>query len=365
MTSIVLSQPFLPPFEEFSGLLESVWDNKHLTNKGKLHNQLERELATYLNVEYLTLLSNGTLALMAAIESLVTEQPGEIITTPYTFVATAQAIRACGLRPVFADIDPETFNLDPRCVEPLISEKTKAIIPVHCYGNPCDVEAFEDLSRLHNIPIIYDAAHAFNVQLNGRSLLSYGDASILSLHATKVFHTFEGGVVVSKMAEEKEQVYRWQDFGYEAETIIEQPGLNAKMHEASAAMGLALLPYYQASEDRRSEIADLYRAGLHDLMGIELVETGTNYGYFPIRVKPSCRLGRDELHDQLWKSGIKVRRYFYPLVSDFKMFSNADRGCELTNAKMIASEVLCLPVHSNLTNNDVEYILSMLHEFCS
>jgi dTDP-4-amino-4,6-dideoxygalactose transaminase len=360
---ILLSKPFLPPLNEFTSLLNTIWKSHHITNRGVLHNRLEKELATFLKVEHLTLVTNGTLALMAAINGVGIEGPGEVITTPYTFVATAQAILACGLTPVFADIDPETLNLDPRLVEDLITPRTKAILPVHCYGRPCDVNEFERLSHQYGLPVIYDAAHAFDVQLGERNLLSYGDASILSLHATKVFHTIEGGLVVSSNARVRRRIERWRDFGLECESVVRQPGMNAKMSEVSAAMGLANLPYHQANHNRRREIAAFYYAGLCDIPGIEVSDPETNFGYFPIRVGQHYALSRDQLYDQLWQEGICVRRYFYPLITDFELFNGAVCGNDLPHAKKIASEVLCLPIHPQLTNADIQRVLDVLLSF--
>lgn len=328
-----------------------------------MHQRLERELCAFLGVEHFALVSNGTLALEGAIAALgITENAGgEVITSPYSFVATAHAIRNAGLKPVFADIAAGSPNLDPDAARAAISPNTKAIIPIHCYGLPCDVQAFEDISTQTGIPVIYDAAHAFGVEHNGQSLLRYGDAATLSFHGTKVFNTFEGGGIVFASAEAKERCMRWRNFGYVNETTIGSAGTNAKVNEICAAMGLASLPHYPAAHQHRANIDHRYRKLLANLNGIECLPKAANFAYFPVEIAASYGLDRDEVYDKLVAAKIFVRRYFYPLITDFDFFAPHDRANEsFPNAAALSRRVICLPIHPDLPLEHVDKIVDVL-----
>lgn len=354
---IFVTQPHLPPLEEFIPYLQQIWDSRVLTNKGPFHRQLEQALCDYLGVEHLALFANGTLALVTALQAL--RITGEVITTPYSFVATAHSLLWNGIKPVFVDIDPHTLNLDPARIEAAITPQTTAILPVHCYGNPCDVEAIQAIADNYNLKVIYDAAHAFGVQCRGGSVLRHGDLSAMSFHATKVFNTFEGGALVCPDARTKQHIDNLKNFGFVNETTVVAPGINAKMSEFNAALGLLQLEHVDAALARRAEIDRAYRALLKDVRGITCVgqagQTVANHAYFPILVEPDYPLSRDALYERLREQGIHGRRYFYPLISDFPMYRglpSAQRG-NLPVAAAIADKVLCLPIYPALTDDEV------------
>lgn len=362
-TPIRVTQPHMPPLEDFIPYLERIWDSKFLTNGGQFHQELEQALCAYLGVEHISLFANGTLALMTALQALGIE--GEVITTPYSFVATSHALLWNGLQPVFVDIDPVTFNLDPAQIEAAITPRTTAIMPVHCYGIPCDVEAIERIARKHGLKVIYDAAHAFGVRQNGRSILRHGDLAVLSFHATKVFSTFEGGAIVSRDAVTKLHIDRLKNFGIVDEVTVVAAGINAKMNEMSAAFGLLQLAGIDTALDQRRNIAAQYRHLLSGVAGITPMTGGThepNYGYFAILVDDRYPLGRDGLYQLLRDADIHPRRYFYPLISDFPMYSTLPSATpdNLPNAAMVAQQVLCLPIYPALTADDVARIADLI-----
>lgn len=364
MKNIPVTQPFLPELDEFIPYLEKIWDNKWLTNNGPFHQQLEKELCKYLGVEYISLFNNATIALITALQAM--NISGEVITTPYSFVATSHSIIWNGLEPVFVDIDPITFNIDPAKIEAAITPRTTAIMPVHCYSNPCDVEAIQRIADNYGLKVIYDAAHAFGVHYKNESLLQWGDLSILSFHATKVFNTFEGGAIISHDAKTKQCIDRLKNFGIADELTVTVPGINGKMSEINAAFGLVQLKHIDKSIELRRTIDIYYREALSDIKGISIyqhnINANSNYSYFPILVEPDYPLTRDELYEKLKENNILSRRYFYPLISNMSMYMKvATAGIEnLPCANIIADKVLCLPIFSELTLPELNSIIKVM-----
>jgi len=360
---IPVTSPLLPPLEEFIPYLEEIWKSKRLTNGGPFHEQLEKELAEYLGVEHLSLFSNGTLALVTALQAL--RITGEVITTPYSFVATAHSLLWNNLKPVFVDIDPHTCNLDPDRIEEAITPATTAILPVHCYGIPCDIERIQQIADRYGLKVIYDAAHAFGVRRDGQSILRHGDLSILSFHATKVFNTFEGGAIVCPDAKTKRRIDHLKNFGFADEVTVVAPGINGKMSEVNAAFGLLQLKYIDGALQRRKNIDKRYREALKGIAGIELIWDGHpdhNHSYFPILVGPGFKLSRDELFERFRQNDVLVRRYFYPLITEFPMYRGLDsaRPGRLTVASDVSRRILCLPIFDGLTDGDFEKIIHII-----
>lgn len=361
---VYVTRPYLPNLEEFIPYLEQIWDSKILTNKGPFHQQLEQALCEYLGVEHLALFANGTLALVTALQAL--RIVGEVITTPYSFVATSHSLLWNGIKPVFVDIDPKTLNLDPTKIESAITPQTKAILPVHCYGNPCDVDAIQAIADNYNLKIIYDAAHAFGVQCHCGSLLQHGDLSVLSFHATKVFNTFEGGAIICKDTKTKQHIDNLKNFGFVSETKVVASGVNAKMDEMRSALGLLQLHHIDEALGQRRSIDTMYRKLLKDIPGVQCVKpTGqqvNNYAYFPILIEPSYPLSRDGLYEKLREHNIYGRRYFYPLISEFSMYRGLPSACpdNLPVANRIANQVICLPIYPGLNQQQVETISSLI-----
>lgn len=362
---IYVTRPFLPPLEEFQEYLENIWATKHLTNGGKYHALFEKELADYLHVKYVSLFSNGTLALISALQTL--RITGEVITTPFSFVATTHALNWNGIKPVFCDVDPVTYNLDPKKIEAAITPKTTAILPVHVYGNPCDVERIQEIAGIYGLKVIYDACHAFGVTVNGTSVLNFGDLSVLSFHATKTFTTFEGGAIICHDETTKKRIDFLKNFGFADETVVVAPGINAKMNEFQAALGVLQLKYIDQSIQRRKLIAEQYRKQLQGLPGIsffdDLPGVRHNYQYFPIFVDQK-RFGRsrDEVYELLKKDGIFTRRYFYPLISQFPTYRGLDSAHpgNLPAAEDVTQRVVCLPMYPDLELADVSNIASII-----
>ena len=361
---IYVTQPYLPPLEEFVPYLQQIWDNKILTNVGPFHQQLERALCEYLGVKHISLFTNGTIALVTALQAL--RITGEVITTPYSFVATAHSLLWNGIKPVFVDIDPRTLNLDPAKIEAAINPQTTAIMPVHCYGHPCDVEAIQKIADIYNLKVIYDAAHAFGVKDAGGTVLRYGDLSVLSFHATKVFNTFEGGAIVCPDAKTKQRIDHLKNFGIVDEVTVVAPGINGKMSEFNAALGMLQLKYINQAIARRKEIDAIYREELEAVGGIRCVQDAgekfANCSYFPILVQPQYPLTRDALYQKLKDQGIHARRYFYPLISAFPMYRglhSAQRD-NLPVASEVAQRVLCLPIYSALNPEDQRRIIEVI-----
>lgn len=361
---IYVTRPLLPPLSEFVPYLEKIWNSKWLTNAGPFHVELEARLAEYLGVEHLALFTNGTIALITALQAL--NLSGEVITTPYSFVATAHALLWNNITPVFVDIDPQTCNLDPARIEEAITPRTTAILPVHCYGAPCDVEAISKIANARGLKILYDAAHAFGVTSGGQSLLNHGDLSVLSFHATKVFHTFEGGAVICPDARTKQHIDHLKNFGFADEVTILATGINGKMSEVQAAMGLLQLNHIDDAIRRRGVVEALYRRELKGTPGIEvftpIADSTSNHSYFPILVGPDFHESRDDLYDRLRNFGIFSRRYFFPLISDMPMYrrllsASADN---LPQAHRIADRVLCLPIYPELAEADAMRVVSAI-----
>lgn len=363
---IYVTQPYLPPLEDFIPYLREIWDNKILTNGGPFHAQLEQALCEYLGVKHLALFTNGTLALVTALQAL--RITGEVITTPYSFVATAHSLLWNGNKPVFVDVEPKTLNLDPAKIESAITPQTTAIMPVHCYGNPCDVEAIQKIADNYNLRVIYDAAHAFGVQCHSGSVLNHGDLSVLSFHATKVFNTFEGGAIICPDSKTKQRIDHLKNFGFVNETTVVAPGINAKMSEINAAYGLLQLKHMSQVMKRRAEIDAHYREQLQAVKGIHCVPKAgqkvANHSYFPILVERDYPLNRDALYQKLKDKGIYTRRYFYPLISDFPMYRglpSASRA-NLPIAANAADQVLCLPIYPTLSDADQQRVIKIIGE---
>lgn len=363
---IYVTQPYLPPLQEFTPYLEQIWENKILTNGGPFHQQLEKELADYLGVEHLALFTNGTIALVTALQTL--RITGEVITTPYSFVATAHSLLWNGLTPVFVDIDPDTCNLDPEKIEQAITPHTTAIMPVHCYGTPCNVERIKQIADTYGLKVIYDAAHAFGVKYKGESLLRHGDLSVLSFHATKVYNTFEGGAIVCPDAKTKQRIDYLKNFGFADEVTIMAPGINGKMSEINAAFGLLQLRHIAEIIQDRKKIDTIYRKSIASIKGItclgEPADTVLNYSYLPILVDSNYPLTRDKLYNMLKAHNIYSRRYFYPLISDMPMYRGlpSANSANLPSAKRISNQILCLPIYPTLNTSDVDLIISLIKD---
>jgi dTDP-4-amino-4,6-dideoxygalactose transaminase len=365
-TQIYVTQPHLPPIDEFIPYLQKIWDSKILTNGGPFHQQLEKELCDYLGVKHISLFANGTLALVVALQAL--RITGEVITTPYSFVATTHSLLWNGIKPIFVDIDPYTLNLDPAKIEAAITPQTTAIMPVHCYGRPCDVDAIQRIADINNLKIIYDGAHAFGVKCHCGSVFNHGDLSVLSFHATKVFNTFEGGAIICPDAKTKERIDQLKNFGFVDEVTVVAPGINGKMSELNAAFGLLQLRHMDDALTRRREVDQRYRAGLKEVRGINClnddVDVTINYSYFPILIKPEYPINRDRLYTILKDHGINARRYFYPLISDFSMYRGMPSAHHenLPIASLVAEQVLCLPIYPGLSSEDQQRIIEIIHK---
>lgn len=359
---IYVTQPLLPDLQEFIPYLEEIWEKKQLTNSGPMHRELEAQLAAYLGVEHVSLFNNGTIALLTALKAL--RITGEVITTPYSFVATAHSLLWNDVKPVFVDIDSETLNLNPSKIEAAITTNTTAIMPVHCYGNPCDVEAIQTIADNYNLKVIYDAAHCFGVKDAGGSILRHGDLSILSFHATKVFNTFEGGAIISPDAKTKKRIDQLKNFGFVDEVTVVASGINGKMSEINAAFGLLQLKHIDQALEQRKAIAQRYREALSSIEGIELVQLTehSNNAYFPILVQDSYPLSRDELYELFKANGIHVRRYFFPLISEFPMYRGLPSAqvSNLKTAKEKSEQIVCLPIFPELEEKTQSTIIQLI-----
>ncbi len=362
---ITVTQPCLPPLEEFIPYLQQIWDNKWLTNNGPLHNQLERELADYLGVKYISLFANGTLALISALQAL--NITGEVITTPFSFVATTHSLWWNKITPVFVDIEMEYLNLDPAKIEAAITPRTTAIMPVHVYGNPCQMDEIQRIADKHGLKVIYDAAHAFGVKKDGVSILNQGDLSVLSFHATKVFSTIEGGAIICHTEDMKRHIDNLKNFGFRGETLVEEPGINAKLNEVQAAYGLLLLKYIDGFFAKRKAITELYQSLLKDIQGIcflpDMNGVTHGYSYFPILIDEDVYgMSRDELYEKLKENNIFTRRYFYPLISNFEPYRELPSAVpdNLSIATKVAQQVLCLPIYVELTEEDIQRIIEII-----
>ncbi|AZK60964.1 dTDP-4-amino-4,6-dideoxy-D-glucose aminotransferase VioA [Pectobacterium versatile] len=364
MKKIPVTQPYLPDLNEFIVYLEEIWSNKWLTNNGPFHQKLELELCKYLGVEHISLFNNATIALITSLQAL--RVSGEVITTPYSFVATSHSIIWNGLTPVFVDIEPYSFNIDPDRIEEAITPNTTAIMPVHCYGNPCNVEKIQRIADNYGLKVIYDAAHAFGINYKESSILKYGDLSILSFHATKVFNTFEGGAIISPDLKTKKRIDLLKNFGFADEITVTAPGINGKMSEINAAFGLLQLKHIDDVISQREKIDKIYRKELSSVKGINIptidYPSNRNYSYFPIIIEPEYPLTRDELYNKLKSYDILSRRYFYPLISDMPMY----RGLQSSNhdnlkySISISNKVLCIPIYAGLESEEQEKIISLI-----
>jgi len=367
LKQITVTSPLLPPLEEFTPYLEDIWKRKWLTNNGHYHKELEKALCEYLGVKNLCLFSNGTLALITALQAL--RITGEVITTPYSFVATTHSLWWNGIKPVFVDIDPKTFNINPLKIEAAITPKTTAIMPVHVYGNPCDMEEIQKIADKYGLRVIYDAAHTFGVSLNGNSVLNNGDLSILSFHATKTYSTIEGGAIVCHDKKMKQRIDFLKNFGFADETTVVAPGINAKMDEVRAAYGLLGLKHVDAAIENRKAVAVRYREELKGIAGLSFMEdlpgVKHNYSYFPIFIdEEAYGMSRNDLYQKMKDLNILGRRYFYPLISDFSTYRGLDSSSveNLPVANRISNRVICLPMHHNLTSNDVERVINAIRK---
>jgi dTDP-4-amino-4,6-dideoxygalactose transaminase len=364
---ITVTKPFLPPLEEFLPYLNQIWASGQLTNNGPFHKQLENELAEYLGVKYISLFANATLGLVTALQVL--RISGEVITTPYSFVATTHALWWNKITPVFVDVESEYLNLDPANIESAITPRTTAIMPVHVYGNPCNVDEIKDIADRYGLKVIYDAAHAFGVRQGNVSVLNHGDLSVVSFHATKVYSTIEGGAVICHDPDMKRHIDNLKNFGFRDETIVEEPGINAKLNEVQAAYGLLQLKYVDQIISKRKAVAQQYRELLRDVPGLRLLPEmkGVAYGYsyFPVLIdQEKYGISRDVLYERLKRNNIFARRYFYPLISKFEPYcklpsANPDN---LPIAVKAANDVLCLPMYAGLEGPDIQLISSIIKD---
>lgn len=360
---ITVTSPLLPDLNEFGESLREIWESKWITNNGSYHQRLEAALAEYLKVPYVSLFTNGTLPLITALQAL--RVTGEVITTPYSFVATTHALWWNGIKPVFVDIDPQTGCIDPNRIEAAITPKTTAIMPVHVYGKPCDVDAIQSIADKYGLKVIYDAAHAFGVEVEGKSILNAGDLSTLSFHATKVYNTIEGGAMVMHDEKMKRRIDHLKNFGFAGETEVVAPGINSKMDEMRSAYGLLNLKQVDAAIEARHQVALKYRSALQNIEGItfwdDIPGVKHNYSYFPIFVNAEkYGMTRDELYFKMKEQGILGRRYFYPLISDFAPYRGLPSATKanLPVATKMANEVICLPMHHGLTEENIKRILN-------
>ena len=362
MGKINVTQPSLPELDDFVPYLRQIWDNKWLTNNGPFHQQFERELADYLGVKHLSLFANGTLALIAALQVLKIK--GQVITTPYTFVATPHSLFWNNIRPVFCDINPNDCNIDAEKIESLITPETTAIMPVHVYGSPCNTKVLNGIANTYGLKVIYDSAHAFGVKENGVSIVNHGDLAVLSFHATKIFNTFEGGALICHDQKTKQKIDNLKNFGFKDEVTVTSPGINSKMNEIQSAFGLLQLKEINAVIETCKNISEKYRRELENIDGIRLLKekdnVDYNYSYFPIFVEKSYGLTRDKLCEVFKESDIYVRRYFYPLVVDFSPYRSLSNRDPLSNARKIADEVICLPIYGDLTDGEQESVIEII-----
>ncbi|MFS0836689.1 DegT/DnrJ/EryC1/StrS family aminotransferase [Paenibacillus sp. 1P03SA] len=359
--SILVTKSFLPPIEEYIGEIERIWSSHWLTNNGIIHSDFEKKLKEYLGVPNISLFTNGHLALETALKNLGLK--GEVITTPFTFASTTHAILNSGLTPVFCDIEEVTFNMDANKIETLITENTSAIVPVHVFGNPCDVDKIESIASKYNLKVIYDAAHAFGVETKGTPIGNFGDVSMFSMHATKVFHSIEGGILSTSNHNYKKRFDLFKNFGISGPESLETRGINAKMNEFQAAMGLVNLRYIEQEIEQRKQLTQIYRELLKNIKGIryldDISQVKHNYSYFPIIVdKEQYGKDRDFLHDELRKCNVFTRKYFYPLTTEIQAIQNLGLNNDLPVAKKIASSVLTLPIYTSL---ETDYIRKICH----
>ncbi|MDE6345181.1 MAG: DegT/DnrJ/EryC1/StrS family aminotransferase [Muribaculaceae bacterium] len=365
MEQITVTSPLLPDLGEFTDMLKDIWAKKWITNNGEYHRRLEGALAEYLKVPYVSLFTNGTLPLITALQAL--RITGEVITSPYSFVATTHSLWWNGIKPVFVDIDPATGNIDPDKIEAAITPKTTAIMPVHVYGKPCDTERIQAIADKYGLKVIYDAAHAFGVEVNGQSILRAGDMSTLSFHATKVYNTIEGGALVMHDAKTKQRIDYLKNFGFAGETEVVAPGINSKMDEVRSAYGLLALRQVDEAIEARHQAAIRYREALRGVDGVTFFDdmpgVRHNYSYFPIFIDADkFGMTRDELYFKMREANVLGRRYFYPLISEFTTYRGLPSAAKenLPVAHRMADTVICLPMHHALTNEDIERVINLI-----
>ena len=363
--SVRVTSPLLPPLEEFTTMLEDIWQRRWITNNGQYHQQLEQALAEYLKVPYIILFTNGTLPLLTALQAL--DIKGEVITTPYSFVATTHSIWWNGCQPVFVDIEEETCGIDPEKIEAAITPRTTAIMPVHCYGHPVNMKRIQEIADKHGLKVIYDAAHAFGVEVDSESVLNAGNMSTISFHATKVYNTLEGGALIVHDEDTKKYIDHLKNFGFEDDVTVVAPGINSKVDEVRCAYGLLNLKQVDAAIASRRRVAEKYREALRDVPGIRFFDdmpgVRHNYGYFPIFVNAEeYGMTRDELYFKMQKAGVYGRRYFYPLISTFSPYRELPSAApeNLPVATKMANEVICLPMHQDLTEKDIERVIEQI-----
>lgn len=362
---IFVTRSSMPSYEEYCEAIKPLWESRWLTNMGEYHQRLEKELADYLDVPQISLMVNGHMALEMVIQTFDFPRGSEVITTPFTFISTTHAIVRNGLKPVFCDIKLSDGTIDENKIEDLITENTVAILPVHVYGNICNVEAIQTIADKYNLKVIYDAAHAFGEKLNGKGVGNFGDASIFSFHATKVFHTIEGGAVACKNQEIYEKLYNLKNFGIRDEELVVSVGANAKMNEFSAIMGLCNLKHIDDVIDSRKECYEYYQRRLRNTKGVKIFEmqdgVKKNYGYMPIIVEDDFRLKRDELNSLLRANGIFPRKYFFPITSDHACFKNKYKTLELVNSRYLSERILLLPLFDELTLDQIDFITDLIN----
>ena len=362
---ITVTSPLLPSLDDFMPYLQDIWNRKWLTNNGHYHQELEKALCEYLKVPYISLFTNGTLPLMCALQAL--RITGEVITTPYSFVATTHSLWWNGIKPVFVDIDPETCNIDPNKIEAAITPKTTAIMPVHVYGKPCDTERIQEIADKYGLKVIYDAAHAFGVEVNSQSILNAGDISTLSFHATKVYNTVEGGALICHDEQTKKRIDYLKNFGFAGEITVIAPGINGKMDEVRSAYGLLNLKQVDAAIEARHRVAVKYREVLRGVKGFRVMEdlprVRHNFSYFPLFIDAEeYGMSRDELYFKMKENNVLGRRYFYPLISEFSTYRGLEsaRPENLPVATKIANSVICLPMYHSLEDADINRILGQI-----
>jgi dTDP-4-amino-4,6-dideoxygalactose transaminase len=361
---VFVTKPFLPPLSEFTPLMESIWNSGVLTNCGPYHQRFERELCEYLGVEHISVFSNATIALITALQCL--EIKGQVITTPFSFVATSHALLWNGLEPVFVDVESRNLNMDPSKIENAITSRTTAILPVHCYGHPCDVDAIDQIARRRGLKVIYDAAHAFGVNCHCGSVLQHGDLSVLSFHATKVFNTFEGGAIICRDAKKKQRIDQLKNFGHDGEASVLETGINGKMSEFGAALGVLQLKYIDEAIRKRKAVSDYYDQAFTSISGLTPIpdagEARRNYSYYPLLVDKDYPLNRDEVYDFLKLNGFHTRKYFFPLISEHPMYSGfaSSARANLPIAWDACRRVLCVPIYPDLSIETAERLIGLL-----
>lgn len=363
---IFVTQPLLPSLDDVEAQIKEIWDSKWLTNMGKKHNELENSLKEVLKVPNVSLFNNGTIALLVAIKALDLPYGSEVITTPFTFAATPHCISWNGLKPVFCDIEPNTMTIDADKIEKLITPNTSAILGVHVYGFPCDVEKIDAIAKKHNLKVIYDAAHAFSTEINGRGIGTYGDITMFSFHATKLYNSVEGGCLTYNDPNLVRKIYNLRNFGIRSEELVEEIGINGKMNEIQAAIGLLNLKLYKQEQEKRVKVKALYDKGLENIKGIRLPQmpenTTNSYQYYPIVIEDDYPLSRNEIYEKFKELNILTRKYFYPACHDYECYKNdlAVKLADLSVVDDLKNKVLCLPYYGSLEEEVIEFIVGKI-----